>query len=97
VGNKEINWQNYNHELASYKNAIRRAKRTAWQTFCSDIEKTTDAARLRKILSKTAPLGYLQIRSPPIRQQLEMIHSKFQTIQIAGTGQDRHTSNKQDK
>jgi len=33
----------------------------AWQTFCSDIEKTTDAARLRKILSKTAtPLGYLQ-------------------------------------
>jgi len=47
--------------LASYKKAIRRAKRTAWQTFCSDIEKTTDAARLRKILSKTAaPLGYLQ-------------------------------------
>jgi len=32
-----------------------------WQTFCSDIEKTTDAAWLTKILSKTAtPLGYLQ-------------------------------------
>jgi len=28
---------------------------------CSDKEKTTDAARLRKVLSKTAaPLGYLQ-------------------------------------
>jgi len=40
---------------------IRRAKRTAWQTFCSDIENTTNAARLRKILSKTAaPLTYLQ-------------------------------------
>jgi len=57
----ETNWQNYKNELVSYKKAIRKAKRTAWQTFCSDIEKTTDAARLRKILSKTAaPLGYLQ-------------------------------------
>jgi len=34
---------NYKFELASYKKAIRRAKRTAWQTFCSDIEKTTAA------------------------------------------------------
>jgi len=61
AGNEDTNWQNYKHERAFYKKAIRRAKRTAWQTFCSDIEKTTDAARLRKILSKTAaPLGYLQ-------------------------------------
>jgi len=61
AGNEDTNWLNYKYELASYKKAIRRAKRTAWQTFCSDIEKTTDAARLRKILSKTAaPLGYLQ-------------------------------------
>jgi len=49
-------WLNYKYELASYKKAIRRAKRTVWQTFCSDIEKTTDAAGLRKILSKS----YLQ-------------------------------------
>jgi len=61
AGNADTNWQNFKYELASYKKAIRRAKRTAWQTFCSDIERTTDAARLRKILSKTAaPLGYLQ-------------------------------------
>jgi len=61
AGNKDTNWLNYKYELASYKKAIRRAKRTAWQTFCSDIEKTTDAARLGKILSKTAAhLGYLQ-------------------------------------
>jgi len=60
AGNEDTNWLNYKYELA-YKKDIRRAKRTAWQTFCSDIEKTTDAARLRKILSKTAaPLGYLQ-------------------------------------
>jgi len=61
AGNEDTNWLNYKFELASHKKAIRRAKRRAWQTFCSDIEKTTDAARLRKILSKTAaPLGYLQ-------------------------------------
>jgi len=58
---EDPNWLNYKYELASYKKAIRRAKRTAWQTFSSDIEKLTDAAMLRKILSKTAaPLGYLQ-------------------------------------
>jgi len=61
AGNKDTNWQNYKYELASYKKAIRRAKRTAWQAFCSDIEKTTDSARLRKLVSKTAAsLGYLQ-------------------------------------
>jgi len=61
VGNEDTNRQNYKHELASYNKAIRRGKRTAWRTFCSDIEKTTDAARLRKILSKTAThLGYPQ-------------------------------------
>jgi len=61
AGNEDTNWLSYKYKLASYKKAIRRAKRTARQTFCSDIEKTTDAARLRKILSKTAaPLSYLQ-------------------------------------
>jgi len=61
AGNEDTNWQSYKYELASYKKAIRRGKRTGWQTFCSDIEKTTDAARFRKILSKTAaPLDYLQ-------------------------------------
>ncbi|KAH8351283.1 hypothetical protein KR084_009543, partial [Drosophila pseudotakahashii] len=61
AGNEETNWQCYKRELASYKKALKRAKRAAWHTFCSDIEETTDAARLRKILSKTAaPLGYLQ-------------------------------------
>jgi len=39
----------------------RKSETNCMQTFCSDIEKTTYAARLRKILSKTAaPLVYLQ-------------------------------------
>jgi len=54
AGNEVTNWQNYKHELDSYKKAIRRANQSAWPTFCSEIRKTTDAARRRKILSKTA-------------------------------------------
>jgi len=37
AGNEDTNWLNYKFELVSYKKAIRRAKRSAWQTFCSDI------------------------------------------------------------
>jgi len=51
AGNEDTNWHKY--ELASYKKAIRRAKRTAWQTYCSDIEKTTNAARLRIFRKQT--------------------------------------------
>jgi len=59
--NTAVSWCYKVALLGYYQHTIRRAKRTAWQTFCSDIEKTTDAATLRKILSKTAaPLGYLQ-------------------------------------
>jgi len=71
AGKEDTNWLNYKYELASYKKAIRREKRTAWQTFCSDVEKTTDAARLKKLLSKTAaPLG-LSSKSKWIKVRLQ--------------------------
>jgi len=78
TGNEDTNWQNYKYKLASYKKAISRAKRTAWQPFCSHIEKTTDAAILRKILYKTvAPLGYLQkangSRSDSSKESLDLL------------------------
>ncbi|KAM8718995.1 hypothetical protein ACLKA7_011660 [Drosophila subpalustris] len=54
-------WIQYKLQLAEYKKEIRRAKRSSWHSFCSEIESTTEAARLRKILSKSAPtLGYLK-------------------------------------
>ncbi|KAM8719035.1 hypothetical protein ACLKA7_011698 [Drosophila subpalustris] len=54
-------WIKYKLQLAEYKKEIRRAKRSSWHSFCSEIESTTEAARLRKILSKSAPtLGYLK-------------------------------------
>jgi len=36
AGNEGTNWLNYKYER-TYKKAIKRAKRTAWQTYCSDI------------------------------------------------------------
>ncbi|KAM8714826.1 hypothetical protein ACLKA7_001229 [Drosophila subpalustris] len=54
-------WLNYKRQLAVYKKEIRRAKRHSWRGFCSDIESTSEAARLRKILSKSSPsLGYIK-------------------------------------
>ncbi|KAL7724401.1 hypothetical protein ACLKA6_008748 [Drosophila palustris] len=54
-------WTKYKLQLAEYKKEIRRANRSSWHSFCSEIESTTEAARLRKILSKSAPtLGYLK-------------------------------------
>ncbi|KAL7726548.1 hypothetical protein ACLKA6_010413 [Drosophila palustris] len=54
-------WLNYKRQLAVYKKEIRRAKRHSWRAFCSDIESTSEAARLRKILSKSSPsLGYIR-------------------------------------
>jgi len=45
----------YKTSLETYKKATRRAKRISWHTFCSEIESSSVAARLRKILSKTNP------------------------------------------
>jgi len=95
AGNEDTNWQNYKHKLASSKKAIKRAKRTAWQTFCSDIEKTTDAASLRKILSKTAaPFGYLQKAnrswSDSIKESLDLLlDAHFPGSQQAGHPSER--------
>jgi len=36
AGNTDTNWLNSKYELGSYKKAIRRAKRNAWQTFCNN-------------------------------------------------------------
>ena len=61
ASNTEQSWTNYKLHLALYKKELRRAKRSSWRSFCSDIESTSEAARLRTILSKSTPsLGYLK-------------------------------------
>ena len=50
--NSESSWNCYKSRLSTYKMALRKAKRTSWANFCSEIESTTEGARLRRILSK---------------------------------------------
>ena len=42
--------------LKIYKRAIRTAKRSSWRSFCNDIEKTADVAKLTSVLSKQPTL-----------------------------------------
>lgn len=54
-------FDSYYSQLRTYKNNMQRAKRVSWQAYCESVEDTTDAARLRKVLSKTnSTLSYIQ-------------------------------------
>ena len=50
--NSEICWDAYRLHLKLYKSAVRTAKNESWKQFCSSIESSNEAARLRKILKK---------------------------------------------
>ena len=52
MAGREECWDEYKDTLKIHKRAIRTAKRSCWRSFCSDIEKTADVARLRSVLSK---------------------------------------------
>ncbi|XP_044571266.1 uncharacterized protein LOC123257210, partial [Drosophila ananassae] len=56
-----LNAMAYKAELRRYNKELRKAKRVAWANFCPNIQETSEAARLRKILSTTAPIvGYIK-------------------------------------
>ena len=46
-------WEAYKSVLNVHKTAIRKAKRLDWIRFCNEIESTSEASHLRKIISKT--------------------------------------------
>jgi len=59
--NSGSSWNLYHTKLSLYKKEIRISKRRAWVNFCSSIECTAEASKLRRILSKSpATIGYLK-------------------------------------
>jgi len=59
--NSESSWSLYHTKLSLYKKEIRISKRRAWANFCSSIEPTAEASRLKRILAKApATIGYLK-------------------------------------
>ncbi|XP_036345098.1 uncharacterized protein LOC118754331 [Rhagoletis pomonella] len=54
-------WDEYRRNFNAFKKEIKKAKKVSWSKFCEDLETTTDAARLRRYLSKNpAPPGFLK-------------------------------------
>jgi len=59
--NSEASWDIYHTKLSLYKKEIRTSKRRACASFCSRIESTAKASRLRRILAKSpASIFYLK-------------------------------------
>lgn len=56
------NWEIYYQTLTKYNKEVRKAKRTDWRNYCQEVEKTSEAARLQKIMAKEPlnPMGVLK-------------------------------------
>ncbi|XP_065368840.1 uncharacterized protein LOC135961270 [Calliphora vicina] len=47
-----LSWDDYRQSFNTFKRETRRAKKESWERFCEELENTTEASRLRKVLSK---------------------------------------------
>ncbi|XP_037809859.1 uncharacterized protein LOC119602420 [Lucilia sericata] len=47
-----LSWDDYRQSFNTFKRETRRAKKESWKRFCEELESTTEASRLRKVLSK---------------------------------------------
>ncbi|KAI5705593.1 hypothetical protein M8J75_000064 [Diaphorina citri] len=56
-------WESYHQSLREYNKAIRTAKRAGWRNLCHEIGKTSEAARLLKIMAKE-PVTLGTIKKP---------------------------------
>lgn len=52
--NFQLSWEKYVASKNCLKALIKKEKKRTWRNFCEDITSTTDAARLRKVLSKSS-------------------------------------------
>ncbi|KAL1446432.1 hypothetical protein WDU94_012296 [Cyamophila willieti] len=55
-------WDTYYRSLTKYNKEVRKAKRTDWRNYCQEVENTSEAARLHKVMAKEPlnPLGTLK-------------------------------------
>ncbi|XP_037292209.1 uncharacterized protein LOC119188592 [Manduca sexta] len=61
---KAEDWDAYKATQAAYKKCIRVRKRECWRTFCTNIKSNTQAARVRKILSKDPDRNLGSLKKP---------------------------------
>ncbi|KAL1447090.1 hypothetical protein WDU94_000567 [Cyamophila willieti] len=55
-------WDAYYQSLSAYNKEIRTVKRNSWRRYCQEVEHTSEASRLQKIMSKDPinPIGTLK-------------------------------------
>ncbi|XP_037816198.1 uncharacterized protein LOC119606701 [Lucilia sericata] len=51
-GQKPLSWDDYRQSFNTFKRETRRGKKESWKRFWEELESTTEASRLRKVLSK---------------------------------------------
>ncbi|XP_061705684.1 uncharacterized protein LOC133516677 [Cydia pomonella] len=57
-------WDNYKSTKAKYKKRLRYRSTNSWRKFCTDIETTTQANRVRKVLSTNSTITLGSLRKP---------------------------------
>lgn len=55
-------WDQYKKVLTMYNKEIRKSKRRTWRSYCENMEKTPDVAKLQKVLSKDHSNGLGTVR-----------------------------------
>lgn len=82
---KDGNWTAYKSLVNKYNKARKEAKSSEWKKFCEDVESTKDAARLRKILSKTySPPTHLQLSDGRWAQSSEETNDNLLSTHFPG-------------
>uniref|UniRef100_UPI002FDC4D76 hypothetical protein n=1 Tax=Streptomyces sp. IBSBF 2390 TaxID=2903533 RepID=UPI002FDC4D76 len=82
---KDGTWDVYKSLVNDYNKARKKAKTEGWKKFCEDIESTKDAARLRKVLSKShAPPTHLQLDDGRWAQSSEETNDKLLDTHFPG-------------
>ena len=70
-------WEEYRDAQRIYKRSVRKAKRTEWKSFCGNIEKTKDTARLRKMFASNPVMP-----STICKENGEWTESSAETLQV---------------
>ena len=62
---KTGNWDAYREALSEYSRLVRKTTRDSWRKFCSEVENTSEGARLNRVLAKspTPAIGTLKTDS----------------------------------
>ena len=79
-------WDIYKNEKSQLNYLIRRAKRESWRSFCEEIDDSSSASRLRKILAKDcSPPTYIKQEDGNWAENSEEVASTLMDVHFPGS------------